>query len=67
MEYRGVEYSVAQGIEFGTWKWSTSLDKSIHTLHAKSRQDAVRAVEQRIDDALAPKKQRLVKPRLRSD
>jgi hypothetical protein len=63
MEYRGVEYSVAQGIEVGTWKWSTSLDKSTHTLHAKSRQDAVRAVEQRIDDALAPKKRRFVPTR----
>ena len=31
------------------------MTKSIQTPHAKSRQDAVKAVEQRIDDALAEK------------
>jgi hypothetical protein len=25
MEYRGVEYTVVQGIERGVWKWSVSL------------------------------------------
>jgi hypothetical protein len=59
MEYRGVDFTVVQGIEFPTWKWSTSLNKSINTLRAKNRREAIIAVEQRIDDALAPKKQRL--------
>jgi transposase len=48
---------------FRTALQSNAVTKSIQTLHAKSRQDAVEAVEQRIDDALAPKKRRLVKPR----
>jgi hypothetical protein len=59
MEYRGVEYSVAQGIECGMWKWSTSLDKSMHT--QKTDKTLLGPSRQRIDDALAPKKRRLVK------
>ena len=63
MKYRGVEYYVAQGVEIGTWKFSTSMNDKIRTVRAKSRQEAAKAVEQRIEVALTPKKLRLVKPR----
>jgi hypothetical protein len=59
MEYRGVEYHVAQAVEVGSWKVSTSLEKK--TRRAKSRKNAVIAAEHLIDKALAPKKRRLVK------
>jgi hypothetical protein len=62
MKYRGVEYYVAQGVEAGTWKFSTSMNDKIRTVRAKSRREATKAVECRIDEALAPKKQRLVPP-----
>jgi hypothetical protein len=64
MKYRGVEYYIAQDISVGTWKFSTSMNGKIRTVRAKSRQDAAKAVEQRIEEALTPKKRRLVvKPR----
>lgn len=63
MKYRGVEYYVAQGVEGGTWKFSTSMDDKIRTVRAKSRQDAVKSVERRIEEALTPKKLRPVKRR----
>jgi hypothetical protein len=31
MKYRGVEYYVAQGVETGTWKLSTSMNDKIRT------------------------------------
>jgi hypothetical protein len=62
MKYRGVEYYVAQGVEVGTWKFSTSMNDKIRTVQAKSRQEAVKAVERRIEDALTPKKRRLAPP-----
>jgi hypothetical protein len=58
MEYRGVEYHVAQAVEVGTWKVSTSLEKKTRTIRAKSRKNAVIAAEHLIDKALAPKKRR---------
>jgi hypothetical protein len=63
MKYRGVEYYVAQGVEGGTWKFSTSMNDKIRTVRAKSRQEAAKAIERRIEEALTPKKRRLVKPR----
>jgi hypothetical protein len=27
MEYRGIEYTVVQGIERGVWKWSASVSE----------------------------------------
>ena len=63
MKHRGVEYYVAQGVEAGTWKFSTSMNDKIRTARARSRKDAAKVVEQRIEEALTPKKRRLVKPR----
>jgi hypothetical protein len=62
MKYRGVEYYVAQGVEAGTWKFSTSMNDKIRTVRARSRKDAAKVVEQRIEEALTPKKRRLVPP-----
>ena len=62
MKYRGVEYYVAQGVEVGTWKFSTSMNDKIRTVRAKSRQEAAKAAERLIDLALTPKKRRLVPP-----
>jgi hypothetical protein len=63
MKHRGVEYYVAQGVEAGTWKFSTSMNDKIRTARARSRKDAAKVVEQRIEEALTPKKRRLVKSR----
>jgi hypothetical protein len=62
MKYRGVEYYVAQGVDVGTWKFSTSMNDKIRTVRAKSRQEAAKAVERRIEQALTPKKLRPAKP-----
>ena len=64
MEYRGVEYTVVQGIERGVWKWSVSLGdpKMIKVGQARNKQDAVAEVELAIDRALARKKLRIVPP-----
>jgi hypothetical protein len=64
MEYRGVQYTVVQGIERGVWKWSVSLGepKIIKVGQAKTKQDAVAAVEHAIDRALARKKLRIALP-----
>lgn len=65
MEYRGVEYTVVQGIERGIWKWTVLLGepKIIKVGQAKSRRDAVVAVECVIDKVLAQKKLAIVLPR----
>ena len=64
MEYRGVQYTVVQGIERGVWKWSVSLGepKIIKVSQAKTKQNAVAAVEHAIDRALARKKLRIALP-----
>ena len=62
MKYRGVEYYVAQGVEVGTWKFSTSMNDKIRTVRAKSRQEAAKVVERWIEEALAPKKRGLRHP-----
>jgi hypothetical protein len=59
MKYLGVEYYVAQGVEVGTWKFSTSMNDKIRTVRAKNRQEASKAVERRIEEALTPKNRRL--------
>jgi hypothetical protein len=65
MEYRGVQYTVVQGIERGTWRWSVSLGepKIIRVGQAKTKRDAVVAVEYAIDKVLAQKKMPIVLPR----
>jgi hypothetical protein len=62
MKYRGVEYYVAQGVEAGTWKFSASMNDKIRTVRGKSRQDAPKAVERLLEQALSPKKRPLAPP-----
>ena len=63
MKHRGVEYYIAQGVEVGTWKFSTSMNDKIRTLRGKSKQQEVEAVERTIDETLDRRNRRLVKPR----
>jgi hypothetical protein len=67
MEYRGVQYTVVQGIERGVrfWKWSVSLGepKIIKVGQARTKRDAIVAVEYAIDKVLAQKKMPIVLPR----
>jgi hypothetical protein len=64
MEYRGIEYSIVQGIERGKWIWSLSLDTSRHNSgQASNKPAAVIGAERAIDRALDTQKRRLVPPR----
>ena len=61
MEYRGIEYSVVQGIDRHLWKWSVAFDANHSaTGKAATKAEAVSKAEHAIDRALAPKKTRLV-------
>jgi hypothetical protein len=63
MEYRGIEYTVVQGIGRQVWKWSISFDTGIPARgQAAIKPEAVAEAERAIDRALAPKKLRLVPP-----
>jgi hypothetical protein len=64
MEYRGVEYSIVQGVERGKWIWSLSLDTNIkQSGQVGSKPAAVIVAERAIDRALDPKKRRPVPSR----
>jgi hypothetical protein len=61
MEYRDVEYTIVQGIERGTWKWTVSLGKDISKSGQAIGKPEVAAQATRvISKALAPKTVRLV-------
>jgi hypothetical protein len=61
MKYRGIEYTVIQGIGRQIWKWSVSLDTGVSvTGQAAIKSEAVAEAERAIDRALAPRKLRLV-------
>jgi hypothetical protein len=60
MEYRGIEYSIVQGIGRHVWKWSASVANVVITGQAYSKSEALAAAEKAIDRALAPKKARLI-------
>jgi hypothetical protein len=63
MEYRGVEYTIVQGVERGKWIWSLSLDTNVKKSgQASSKPAAVTEAERAINRALDPKKRRLVPP-----
>jgi hypothetical protein len=60
MEYRGKQYTMVQGVEPGTWKWTVRLDETTaRSSTDKTRAAAMSTVERLIDRALATKK---VKP-----
>jgi hypothetical protein len=63
MKYRGIEYSVVQGIGRHVWKWSVSLDTGVAVGgRTATKPEALAEAERAIDRALAPKKLRLVQP-----
>jgi hypothetical protein len=53
MEYRGVEYTVVQGIERGVWKWSASVEGIVVMGNEQTRPAAVIAAEKAIDRVLS--------------
>jgi hypothetical protein len=55
MQYRGVEYTVVQGIKRGVWKWSAAVAGATRSEQESSRSAAMAAAEKAIDRALAPK------------
>jgi hypothetical protein len=62
MEYRGVEYTVVQGIKRGVWNWSASVADVLIMGQAPTKSAAVAAAERAINKALAPAIGRLVPP-----
>jgi hypothetical protein len=55
MEYRGKSYTIVQGIEPGSWKWTVHLDeKTVKSGDAPSRPAAITSVIWLIDRALKP-------------
>jgi hypothetical protein len=67
MEYRGIEYTVVQGIERGVWKWSASISGVVISGQQPAKIEAVAPAEKAIDRALVQKKMRLVSPPRRWD
>jgi hypothetical protein len=51
MIYKGIEFSVVQGIEPHVWKWSVSIGNSATTGQAKTKSNAVMAAWRAIDQA----------------
>jgi hypothetical protein len=62
MEYRGVEYTVVQGIKLGVWKWTASVANLLIMGQASTKPAAVAAAPPAVNKALAPTKVRLVPP-----
>jgi hypothetical protein len=62
MEYRGIEYSVVQGIERAVWKWTASVADVLIMGQASTKSAAAAAAERAINKALAPPRVRLVPP-----
>jgi hypothetical protein len=53
MEYRGKHYTIVQGIEPNSWKWTVRLDeKTVKSGHATSRAAAMNSVVWLIEKAL---------------
>jgi hypothetical protein len=62
MNYRGIEYSIVQGLGRNVWKWSASVAGVPVSGQEPIKKAAVAAAERAIDRELAPKKLRLVPP-----
>jgi hypothetical protein len=60
MEYRDKVYTIVQGIEPGTWKWTVQLDeRTVKSGTAPTRDAARTNIVWVVDKALAPKKVKL--------
>jgi hypothetical protein len=62
LKYRGVEYTVVQGIGRQLWKWGFAFEAKALTGQAATKAEAVAGAERAIDRAFASKKLRLVRP-----
>ena len=60
MEHRGVEYRIVQGIQRGLWKWSVESETGTKSGTSDSRDAAMAAAKRAIDNALDPKKRKLI-------
>jgi hypothetical protein len=66
MKYRGFEYTIIQGYERGTWRWSVTLgDGRTKAGSIRGKPEALAKVERAIHKAITLKKRRvaLVAPR----
>ena len=62
MKYRGVEYTVVQGIGHHVWKWSVTFDTGLSLGGLTAiKSEAVAEAERAINRALAPKKVKKVR------
>jgi hypothetical protein len=62
MEHRGVEYRIIQGIQSGFWKWSVETETGTRSGISDSKDAAMTAAKRAIDNALDPKKRKLIPP-----
>ena len=62
MEHRGVEYRIMQGIKPGDWKWSVETGTGTKSGISDSKDAATAAAKRAIDNALDPKKRKLIPP-----
>jgi hypothetical protein len=68
MEYRGFEYTIIQGFERGTWRWSATLsDGRTKSGSIRGKREALAKVERAINKALSPKRKRRASSISRSD
>ena len=60
MKYRGFEYTIIQGYERGTWRWSVTLeDGKTKAGNVLGKPEALGKVERAINNAIKPKKKYL--------
>jgi hypothetical protein len=63
MKYRNIEYSIVQGIGRNVWNWTVTFEEHrTKAGQAMTKADAVLKAELAIEQELAPKKLRLVRP-----
>jgi len=57
MEYRGKRYTIAQGVDANSWRWTVYIDeKTVKSGAASTRESATTNAIWTIDTVLAPKK-----------
>jgi hypothetical protein len=63
MEYRGKRYTIVQGVDANSWRWTVYIDeKTVKSGAANTRESATTNAIWAIDRVLAPKKPKLKSP-----
>jgi hypothetical protein len=63
MEYRGKRYTIVQGVDANSWRWTVYIDeKTVKSGAAITRESATTNAIWAIDRVLAPKKTKLKSP-----